>query len=224
MSKASAQNLCEQFMDFCAQPSTVESLVSKTADNNAILSQALSSLTGQQNDIALGGAPADHNWHSLKCITFCDSKIHAVVEDFLKDLQDGQYLVQTTTKNNITSIVIKVGYDLLAAREWTSQSYLYQMSVQGLEFYIQLYQCTLTLILNNEGNFNQLKAKIEHHSKLYEPFVPHMEHGPKFFLHPMPTSTTKLPLDFSQPSYENMFSMPKPSSLPNRQIFSNQSS
>lgn len=165
MSAASTQHLCEQFLDFCAQPSTVESVVSENADNNALLSRALSSLTGQQNDITLGGAPADHNWRSLKRITFCDLKNRAMLEDRLKDLQDGQYLVQTTTKNNIASVLIKAGYDPLVAREWTSQSYLYQMSVQGLEFYIRLHQRILTLILNDDGSFDQAKLEIDHHSK-----------------------------------------------------------
>jgi hypothetical protein len=139
--------------------------MNENADNNALLSRALSSLAGAANDLTLGGAPADHNWRTSKRITFTDLKNRAMVEERLKDLQDGQYLVHSTTKNNLASVLVMAGYDPIIAMEWTSQSYLYHMSVQGLEYYIRLHQRILTLTLNDNGNFDQAKLEIEHHSK-----------------------------------------------------------
>lgn len=93
ISTAKAQHLVDQFLDFCAQPNTIESIMSETAKNNATLSQALTSLAGVASDLVYGSAPADHQWKNIQCITFCDLKNHHMVEDHLKDLQDGQYLV-----------------------------------------------------------------------------------------------------------------------------------
>lgn len=165
MGDAAARHLCEQLLDIVAQPNTVGYALNEHAEQNAVFSRALLSLTGAATDMSLGGAPQDMQWRNLKRITISDLKNREVIEDRIKDLRDGQRLVEATLKANLASVLLKGGYDHLVAQEWASQSYLYRMSCEGLEYYIQMHQRFLTLAISLDGGFDQAKLEIEHHTK-----------------------------------------------------------
>ncbi len=165
MGNAVARHLCEQLLDIVAQPNTVGYALNEHAEQNAVFSRALLSLTGAATDMSLGGAPQDMQWRNLKRITISDLKNREAIEDRIKDLRDGQRLVEATLKANLASVLLKAGYDHLVAQEWASQSYLYRMSCEGLEYYIQMHQCFLTLAISLDGGFDQAKLEIEHHTK-----------------------------------------------------------
>jgi hypothetical protein len=105
-------------------------------EHSDILTRALTTLVGEQNDEAFGGNTMDTQWKQFKCITLSSIKTLEDLTTRLEDVRDSKTTLSQTLGTNLESVMLKAGYDEDLAREWVPISHLYIISLLGFQYYV----------------------------------------------------------------------------------------
>jgi uncharacterized protein with GYD domain len=104
-----------------------------------LLTHALTTLVGKQNDEAFGVNNMDTHWKKVKSITLSSVKTLEDLTTRLEDIRESETTLYQTMGTNIESVMLKAGYDEDLAREWVPVSHLYRISLLGLHYYVGLH-------------------------------------------------------------------------------------
>jgi hypothetical protein len=80
-------------------------------EHRDLLTQALTTLVGNQNDEAFGGNTMDTQWKQVKRITLSYIKTLEDLTTRLEDLKDSKTTLSQTVGTTLESVMLKAGYD-----------------------------------------------------------------------------------------------------------------
>jgi hypothetical protein len=124
--------------DFAACPWSEGQGGDLDGEHSDILTRALATLVGGQNDEAFGGNTMDTQWKQVKRITLSSIKTLEDPTSRLEDIRDSDTTLSQTVGTNLESVMLKAGYDEYLAREWVPMSHLYRLSLIGFQYYVGL--------------------------------------------------------------------------------------
>jgi hypothetical protein len=108
-------------------------------EHSALLTHAITTLVGKQNDEAFGGNNMDTQWKQVKRITLSSVKTLEDLTTRLEDLRDSETTLSQTVGTNLEYVMLKAGYDEDLARDWVPMSHLYRISLLGFQYYVGLH-------------------------------------------------------------------------------------
>jgi hypothetical protein len=108
-------------------------------EHSDILTHALTTLAGKQNDEDFGGNTMDTQWKQVKRITLSSIKTLEDLTTRLEELRDRETTLSQTVVTNLESVMLKAGYDEDLAREWVTMSHLYIISLLRFQYYVGLH-------------------------------------------------------------------------------------
>jgi hypothetical protein len=108
-------------------------------EHGDLLTRALVTLAGKQNNEAFGGNTMDTQWKQVKRITLSYIKTLEDLTTRLENLRDSETTLSQTVGTNLKSVMLKAGYDEDLAREWVPMSHLYRISLLGFQYYVGLH-------------------------------------------------------------------------------------
>jgi hypothetical protein len=108
-------------------------------EHSDLLTHALTTLVGNQNDEAFGGNTMDTQWKQVKRITLSSIKTLEDLTTRLKDLRDSETTLSQTVGTNLEYLVFKAVYDEDLSREWVHMYHLYIISLLGFQYYVGLH-------------------------------------------------------------------------------------
>jgi hypothetical protein len=85
-------------------------------EHSDLLTHALTTLVGKQNDEAFGGNTMDTQWKQVKHITLSSVKTLEDLTTRLEDLIYRETTLSQTVGTNLESVMLKAGYDEDLAR------------------------------------------------------------------------------------------------------------
>jgi hypothetical protein len=118
------KHFTDQMADFVACPWSEGQGGDLDGEHSDILTHALTTLVGKQNDEAFGGTNMDTQWKQVKCITLSSIKSLEDLTTRLEDLRDNETTLSQTVGANLESVMLKAGYDEDLSREWVPISQL----------------------------------------------------------------------------------------------------
>jgi hypothetical protein len=127
------KHFTEQMEDFVACPWLEGQSGDLDGEHSNILTHALATLVGKQNDEAFGGNTMDTQWKQVKRITLSSIKTLEDLTTRLEDLSDTKTTLSQTIGTNLEYAMLKAGYDEDLAREWVPMSHLYRISLLGFQ-------------------------------------------------------------------------------------------
>jgi hypothetical protein len=93
-------------------------------EQSDLLTHALTTLVGKQNDEVFGGNTMDTQWKQVKCITLGSIKNLEDLTTRLEDLRDSDTTLYQTMGPNLEYAMLKAGYDEDLSSEWVPMSHL----------------------------------------------------------------------------------------------------
>jgi hypothetical protein len=108
-------------------------------EHSDLLTHALTTLVGKQNDEAFGGNNMDTQWKQVKYINLRSVKTLEDLTTRMEDLRDSDTTLSETVGTNLESVMLKAGYDEDLAREWVPMSHLYRTSLLGFQYYVRFH-------------------------------------------------------------------------------------
>jgi hypothetical protein len=108
-------------------------------EHSDILTHALITLLGKQNDEAFGGNTMETQWKQVKHITLSSIKTLEDLTTRMEDLRDSETTLFQTVGTNLESVMLKAGYDEDIASEWVPMSHLYRISLLCFQYYVGLH-------------------------------------------------------------------------------------
>jgi hypothetical protein len=112
------KHFTDQMTDFVACPWSEGQGGDLDGEHSDLLTHALATLVGKQNDEAFGGNTMDIQWMQVKRITLSSIKNLEDLTTRLEDLRDSETTLSQTVGTNLESVMLKAGYDEDLAREW----------------------------------------------------------------------------------------------------------
>jgi hypothetical protein len=133
------KHFTEQMSDFVACHWSEGNRGDLDGEHIDLLTHAITTLVGKQNEEAFGGNTIDIQWTQVKRITLSSIKTLEDLTTRLEDLRDSETNLSQTVGNNLESVMLKAGYDEDSAREWVPMSHLYRISLLGFQYYVGLH-------------------------------------------------------------------------------------
>jgi hypothetical protein len=133
------KHFTEQMADFVACPWPEGKGGDLDGENSDILTHALTTLVGKQNDEAFGGNNMDTKWKQVTRITFSSIKTLEDLTARMEDLRDSETTLSQNVETNLESVMLKAGYDCDLSREWFPMSHLYRIILLGFQYYVGLH-------------------------------------------------------------------------------------
>jgi hypothetical protein len=98
-------------------------------EQSDILTHALTTLVGGNNNEAFGGNTMDTQWKQGKRITLSSIKTLEDLPTRLEDMRDSETTVSQTIGTHLESVMLKACYDEYLALEWVPISHIYIISL-----------------------------------------------------------------------------------------------
>jgi hypothetical protein len=133
------KHFAEQMAYFVACPWSEGKGGELDGERSEILTHALTTLVGKQNDEAFGGNTMDTQWKQVKCITLSSIKTLEELTTRLEDLIYSETTLYQTVGTNLKYVMLKAGNDEDMSREWVPMSHLYIISLLGFHYYVGLH-------------------------------------------------------------------------------------
>jgi hypothetical protein len=133
------KHFTEQMSDFVACPWSEGQGGDLDGEHSDLLTHALATLVGKQNDEVFGGNNMDTHWKQVKRITLSSVKTLKYLTTRLEDLRYSETTLSQTVGTNLESVMLKSGYDEDLAREWVPMSHLYRISLLIFQYYVGLH-------------------------------------------------------------------------------------
>jgi hypothetical protein len=108
-------------------------------EHSDLLTHALTTLVGKQNDEDFGVNTMYTQWKQVKCITLSSVKTLEDLTTRLGDLRDSEITLSQTVGTNLEYVMLKSVYDEDLAREWVPMSHLYRISLLGFQYYMGIH-------------------------------------------------------------------------------------
>jgi hypothetical protein len=108
-------------------------------EHSDLVTHALATLVGKQNDEAFGGNTMDTQWKQVKRISLSSIKTLKDLTTWLEDSRDIETTLYQTVVTNLEYSILKAGYDEDLDREWVPMSHLYRISLLGFQYYVGLH-------------------------------------------------------------------------------------
>jgi hypothetical protein len=128
------KHFTEQMVYFVACPWSEGQGGDLDGEHSDLLTHALTTLVGKQNDEAFGGNTMDTQWKKVKRITLSSVKTLEDLTTLLEDLRDSENTLSHTVGTNLECVMLKAGYDEDLTREWVPISHLYRISLLGFQY------------------------------------------------------------------------------------------
>jgi hypothetical protein len=133
------KHFTEQMADFVKCPWSEGHGGDLDGEHSDLLTHALTTLVGKQNDEAFGGNNMDTQWKQVKRITLSSIKTLEDLTTRLEYLRDSETTLSQTVGTNLESMMLKAGYDEDISREWVPMSHLYRISLLVFQYYVGLH-------------------------------------------------------------------------------------
>jgi hypothetical protein len=108
-------------------------------EHSELLTHALTTIVGKQNNEDFGGNTMDTQWKQAKRITLSSVKTLEDLTTRLEDLRDSDTTLYQTVGTTLESVMLKAGYDEDLGREWVPMSHLYRISLLRFQYYVGLH-------------------------------------------------------------------------------------
>jgi hypothetical protein len=108
-------------------------------EHTDLLTHALTTIVGKNNDEAVGGNTMDTPWKQVKRIALSSIKTLEDLNTRIEDLRDSETTLSQTVGTNLGSVILKAGYDEYLSREWVPMSHLYIINLLGFQYYVGLH-------------------------------------------------------------------------------------
>jgi hypothetical protein len=129
-----------EHMAYCvACPCSEGQGVNLDGEHSDLLTHALATLVGKQNDEDFGGNVMDTQWKQVKLITLSSVKTLKDLTTRLEDLRDIDTTLSQTVGTNLEYVILKAGYDEDLSREWVPMSHLNRIRLLGFQYYVGLH-------------------------------------------------------------------------------------
>jgi hypothetical protein len=133
------KHFTEQMADSVACPWSEDQGGDLYGEHSDILTHALTTLVGKQNDEAFGGNIMYTQWNQGKRITLSSIKTLEDLTTRIEDIRDSETTLSQTVGANLESVMLEAGYDEDLPREWLPMSHLYRISLLGFQYYVCLH-------------------------------------------------------------------------------------
>jgi hypothetical protein len=118
------KHFTEQMAEFVVCPWSEGHGGDLDGEHSDLLTHALVTLLGKQNDEAFGGNTMDTQWKQVKRITLISIETLEDLATRLEDLRDSETTLSPNVGTNLEYVMLKAGYDEDLAREWVPMSHV----------------------------------------------------------------------------------------------------